>query len=249
MAGASDEHVCPKTGLKLLPSASRMGWRVARTSYGALNPQLRDAADPSRQVWGRWDVPGVKTIYASECPIGSYMETLAWSRPTKDESASKYFSDAKPGETIHAAIAAEWVVEGTMCLWSVPASWRDDRNLYQLELPSAGWLIDVNDSESLSSLTAVLDCSAQLTLSDLSGDNRVLTTRIAEWVRAQRLFDQSTPIGIAYRSRFGTNHLCFALWLSGEGAAEPTKVMSDAPIKPNDSTYQNAARQLRITAH
>jgi len=176
------------------------------------------------------------------------METLAWSRPTKDEPAEKYFTDAEPGETIHEAIAAEWAIEGTMSLWSVPASWREDRNLYGLELPDAGWLVDVNDSESLSRLTAAFDLPEQLTLADLAGNNRDLTTNIGEWIRSQQLFDGSTPVGIAYQSRFGMNHRCFAIWLVETGETERIEILSEAQIERADIRYQSAARQLLVIA-
>lgn len=249
MTGTSEGRICDKTGLKLIPSSSRIVWRVARTSYGALNPKMRDPAEVSRQQWGRWDPPGERTIYASEHPTGSYLETLAWSRPTKDEPAEKYFTDAEPGETILEAIAADWAVEGTMCLWSVPASWREDRNLYELGLPDTGWLVDVTDSESLSRLTVAFDLPEPLTLAHLAGEERDLTTKIGQWVRSQELFDGSSPIGIAYRSRFGTNHRCYALWLAPQGDTERIEILSEAPIDGGDAKYQSAARQLRVTAH
>lgn len=249
MPRTSKKKLCPETGLQLVACSSQRVWRVARTSYGALNPQLRDPSDVSRQQWGRWDPPGFRTIYAADLPVAAFMETLAWSRPTDDEQSGKYFTDAKPGETLHAAIATEWASKGTMCLWNVPASWREGRNLYELVLPETGWFVDVADTNSLKRLTAAMSRSKHLTIHDLTGEDRNMTTEIGKWIHDCRLFDGSKPIGIMYPSKFGVNHLCYSAWLAKAGQTEQIKIVSTNLIAKTNPNYKKAARLLNITAH
>lgn len=249
MPHTSGKKLCPKTGLQLVSCSSQRVWRVARTSYGAFNPQLRDIGDVSRQQWGRWDPPGYRTIYAADLAVAAFMETLAWSRPSGNGQSEKYFTDAEPGETLHAVIATEWASRGTMGLWNVPASWRDGRNLYELVLPETGWFVDVTDANSLKQLTAAMSRSKQLTVHDLTGEDRDLTTKIGKWIHDSRLFDGSQAVGIMYPSKFGVNHLCYSAWLAKAGQTEQIKIVSANPILKTNPNYKKAARLLNISAH
>jgi len=60
-------RVCARTGLVLMPAKGETGWRLAKTSYGPLNPPARPAdpdADPA--AWGRFDIRGGRTSDASD---------------------------------------------------------------------------------------------------------------------------------------------------------------------------------------
>jgi len=245
----TEQQICQLTGLKLVRSSAQRVWRVARTSYGALNPLRRNPADVSRQQWGRWDPPGAKTIYASQHVVGSYMETLGWSRPSEDAPASKYFTDAQPGETLHKALADDWSSKGTMSLWSVPASWREGRSLYKLGFPKTGWFVNVVDTQTLSRLTAAITHPEQRTISALMGENQDLTTRVGEWIRNCELFDNSRPVGVIYPSKFGLNQWCYAAWLAEKGTTEQITILGDRAIEVSDADYRNAASLLHVIVH
>ena len=57
-------RICGKTGLALVDGPDS-AYRVAKESYGPLNPQERGLLSDDRSLWYRFDTPG-RTIYAAE---------------------------------------------------------------------------------------------------------------------------------------------------------------------------------------
>ena len=80
------------SGLRLVASPSSVVYRVAKSSYGPLNPPVRD--DSKRRAWNRWDTPG-RTIYASDSATTAYIESLAWAH---EEAASHHRALRKTAE-------------------------------------------------------------------------------------------------------------------------------------------------------
>jgi hypothetical protein len=85
----------------------------------------------------------------------------------------------------------------------------------------------------------------RLTISDLTGENRALTTRIAGWIRDSTLDDGSQPLGIRYTSKHGSDLPLYALWLratdDGNPTAEPVKLVSTTTIERDNAYLQMAA--------
>lgn len=105
------------------------------------------------------------------------------------------------------AIAEEWgerYFRQTAC---VPAIWRDERTLYGLQLPD-GWWIDIEHPETLGTLARELSSMLSdagiehLTTAVLRGEDRSITTEIAQWRRGLRLDDGSEARGLRFGSKW-----------------------------------------------
>lgn len=217
-------RVCDSTGLTLVAASGRVASRIAQSSYGPMNPEPRKVDTP-RLGWGRFDVPGHRTIYSADPPEAAYAESLASLRVAlgfADMRLSELFEDIDPRhvETFADRINDEWCNGGHhMPPGSVPRGWRMDRLLYTLQFPADGWFVSLETSESIAAIAQALNFELaslglrSLTVADLTGSNREVTTTIAEWVRGLTLDDGSLPHGIVYSSKHGTNWKCWASWL------------------------------------
>jgi len=96
------------TGLRLMASPTVPVFRIAKSSYGPVNPPVRE--DSKRRAWNRWDTRG-RTVYASDSAGTAYIEALAWAH---EEAAGRDRAIRKTAE-----------------LW-LPTIWRDGRRMYQL---------------------------------------------------------------------------------------------------------------------
>lgn len=223
MSTLSVSTVCERTGLALMPSESRVIYRVAKTRYGPLNPLLRSGSSP--EDWSRWDTPG-RTIYGGSTPSGAFAEVLGYIDPEPPAIAmADLFDDVSDSDADSLAeqIACELPAAGAMAYKSIPQGWRQERSLYELTLPPGGWFIDVLAPESIAVLNAecreLLDAHAvaRLTMSELTGSSsaaRAITTGIATHIRSRVvLFDGSLPHGIVYDSKWGQGLTNWAAWL------------------------------------
>jgi hypothetical protein len=69
--------VCENTGLALLPAGGQSVCRLAKPSYGVLNPPARGvSSSEDRAGWNRFDLPGEQTIYCASSDEGAYGELL-----------------------------------------------------------------------------------------------------------------------------------------------------------------------------
>ncbi len=64
-------RVCARTGLLLVPAGGEREFRVALTSYGALNPPVRGPAGSDVGSWSRHDTPGGRTDATRRRPGGA----------------------------------------------------------------------------------------------------------------------------------------------------------------------------------
>ena len=261
-APAAETRVCAATGLGLIAATGQVAWRVQKTSFGALNPRVpKPDDDPHR--WGRWDVLGHQTIYAARSPAGALVETLQAFRleATNDPPLHDLFDDETGETTVLEAVAQDWAREwGDFFPGKIPQGWRESRNLYQLRLPTNGWLVDIDDGHSVSVIGQALKDELRelgvdrFTVQQLYEDDRALrlTTMIAEWIWRQLLDDGHLPHGIRYRSKWGGNYGCYALWLraldDGKGLdSEPTRLLGAQCINRDDSALNEAAGIHRLT--
>lgn len=251
--GLDVQHLCSKTGLLLRPAAQQRIWRVAKTSYGALNPQQRPASG-DRSDWGRYDVPGGRTAYGASPKEATFGESLASQRLKLTKSAPTWedlFDDAPPpGVTsLLEAVEREWAERKYMPPGTVAAGWRHERLVYELRLPDSGWFIDIERAESISAISTALKSDLAglglqtLTVANLRGEQRTLTTTIATWLRSQVLHDGSLPHGIQFGSKHDSDWTCWAIWLRRlddglSAASEPTKSDSGTEIKSCDQNEE-----------
>lgn len=254
------ERVCARTGLLLRPAAQQTIRRVAKTSYGALNPQQRDGIG-DRSDWGRYDVAGGRTAYGASPREAAFGESLAAQRLKFTRIAPTWqdlFDDAPPpGVTsLLQAVELEWADRQYMPPGTVAAGWRHERLVYELRLPASGWFIDIERSESIAVVSQGLKSELAalglqtLTTGDLRGERRDVTTTIAGWLRGQVLDDGSLPHGIRFGSKHDSTWTCWAIWLRAldDGkplSSEPTTSDSGVEIKGWEQN-EELARVVRL---
>lgn len=267
-AAADETRTCETTGLRLWRSQSQSAYRVAATSYGPLNPLVRDGewAPNDVMAWGRWDSAPGRTIYASLTRQGAYLEALSHygESPTlaKMPMSSAFPEDHATNpksvmDQIKDEIAADW---GGWGPGKVTAGWRTSRSVYTLQLPADGWFIDIAHSDSIAALRKVdgpLDGPLATTrpdLSNLTGPVRPWTIALATKLRGLVLDDGTLPHGIKYLSTHGAEHPCIAYWMRAmddgkELSSEPIREISTVPIHCyDDPDYKKALGQLSLTS-
>ena len=133
----------------------------------------------------------------------------------------------------------EWNTSYSFGPGLIPRSWRNGRSLYKLQLPKSGWLVDVTHGQSISAIQRALGHVlaahriTDLTLSEIHGADRSLTTTIAGSIRPLVLDDGSLPVGILYQSKWGlSRHVMrsgYAPWMMGRSSvASPPRCLLPA---------------------
>ncbi|MBF6330460.1 RES domain-containing protein [Nocardia transvalensis] len=213
-------RTCSKTGFALVPSAGREVYRLSKPSYGPLNPLLRGvSSSESRDAWNRYDVAGQRTVYAASTEQGAYGELLAPLKPKLPASAAIYFDDVASDDDLESLIREEWQSAGHRAPREVDLMWLSEYRLYRLTLPARGWFIDIEAATSLSAITRYAPPSLiergirEVSVAELRGSDRELTTAIATSVWPLTLDDTSLAHGIMYGSRHGSDWNCWAVWL------------------------------------
>ncbi len=247
-------RICTKTGLAIV-DGPLSAVRVAKESYGPLTPQERGPLTDDRSGWYRFDTPG-RTIYAAEDSKTAFLEALSWARMTAQHADYLRKSAAFFGvdvDVLRQDVAADWQRNGNMAPGWIPANWRDGRLIYDLEFASAPW-VDVNHADTIATLGTQLGpelyslgVTESLTLAELTGSRRQITTLIASWIRDQILDEGSYPLGIRFRSKHGAvdhgNGYCYAFWLRRTDldlTNDPVKVIAGTEIHLSDTAYQFA---------
>lgn len=256
-------RICAKTGLALTAGPVR-AFRIARESYGPLDPRPRTSESLSpgegdSSGWSRYDTVG-RTIYASEDRLTAYMELLAPFRTevTQERRALQPVADfmGVPLEDLWRDVVAEWDEQGTMRASWLPRVFREGRAVYTLSFP-AGWWIDVTATETIATLNDLSDeyelTSEPLTLSHITGDDRGLTTAIAQLLREHIELDDGTlPLGVEFISKHGrptgSSGRCLAYWMRevDSGLDEPTRIVSSEPINEGDPDLKAAMGHCKI---
>ncbi|HEY8310453.1 MAG TPA: hypothetical protein VIG47_07850, partial [Gemmatimonadaceae bacterium] len=229
---------------------------MAKSSYGPLNPPFRDGS--KRRAWNRWDTPG-RTVYASDSVQTAYIEGLAWAN---EEATAHDRAIRKTAEffdvsvrAARAMVEADWLKAGNMQPGWLPTVWRDGRRMYAITFPD-GWWVDAESSDTLSAVSASLEdillkwgITGTLTMSELTSNDRKLTTRIATWLREEVTLDDGTqPLGIQFPSKYGRSGeaagTSWAYWMRAIDAGlsnEPVVVDEGLPIELNDAAFKRTA--------
>ncbi|WCT06089.1 RES family NAD+ phosphorylase [Rhodococcus qingshengii] len=255
-------RTCTETGLNLIASTSQTTHRISQTKYGALNPPPRPL-DGDRSSWGRWDVPGHRTVYAASSETAAFSEVISYITPDlPKQPLANFFDDVTlaDNDTLDEQIAAELPQHGAMASRSISKGWRDERSSYTLTLPDDGWFVDVSASQSISAIGLALADELlayevpELTLGVITGSlDKGITTTIAAWIHSRVLDDGTLPHGIVYRSKWGAEWRSWAIWLRkvDDGSSinsEPTKQAQIDGIGKHSKALREAAelRNMRI---
>lgn len=221
------ERTCGKTGLRLVAAAGENGFRIAKDRYGALSvlpntivgplPITSTAAKASPDRRGRYDTLG-STIYLADSRRCAYAEVLVGFR--KDRAAVAKVAESI-GWTVDAYIAkvlADARTNGIDVPWSVSVDWQMDRSIYEIQMPRSGSWVRMDHPDTLNALEklaptvpGMTEVLQVLTAGSINGENRAVTTLLAEIIRQQVLDDGSEPLGISFPSKtlFGR---CWAYW-------------------------------------
>lgn len=217
-------HICPRTGLYLVPARGEIGWRIAKEQYvrsgGILAVPVNKyvgalpVGDPDPR--GRFDTLG-RTVYFGKTAQTSFAEVLQGFRLERlaveaDAAAAGYTFEEYVDLT---NIQAD--ENGVDRPWAISGKWQVDRCLHKVAMPSEGWWVRADHYATINQVATDLAGPLRemgvdlLTLGDLGGEVRAVTTLIAELVRNQNLFDGSRPLGIEFPSKTGYGN-CWAWW-------------------------------------
>jgi len=151
-------------------------WRVERE-----NPPLQltriNAVDAALDRSGnRFDIPGAGVLYAATTAEGAYAETLAGFRPPASLIAKLNAAGGDPGLPAPGEI---------------PRSWRLDRRLRTLTLPTPLPFVDIDAPTTQTYLThhaarLLIELGVNsLDIATVRGPSRLLTRSLASWLYAQ----------------------------------------------------------------
>lgn len=205
---------CAVTGLFILNGPVTM-YRVSqsRSTRGPLNPLPR-SDDPAidRSTWNRFDTPGL-TIYGADTRATAFTESIAYKAPSANDYAGLREIARDQGITLN-ELLDELRRDGKL-VDGLEHDWRLERSIYTLKFPPLPWVDLVHPDTVVAIKAAGIAKSDRMSLADLTGDNRQLTTAIAQWIRSQQLDSGKHPAGIRYPSKFGVAHgdYCYAGFL------------------------------------
>ncbi|MER7523939.1 hypothetical protein ABTZ44_06435 [Microbacterium oxydans] len=217
-------HTCPVSGYRLVPFGPSVGYHVGKAKYRQPSAAVR-TADVHRQDWGRFDILG-ETFYVAESVETAYAEVLAaFKLPNGANDPLQEIADmyGVPRATAIEWITEDWALieENFQALGGIPASWREARRVFEVTMNDNGWLVDIHHPATISALEGPADgpvarfLASQgipaLTLSALTGDNRMITTILADVIRTTELHDESAPRGVQFPSKHGGGW-CRAIW-------------------------------------
>ncbi|MGI8417417.1 MAG: RES domain-containing protein [Nakamurella sp.] len=218
-----------------------------------MNPQVRDRS-ADREKWNRWDTSGGRTLYAADTALGAYAEVLAYIRENLPKTPlSELFPDDDPTEgddqtTLTDQVRAE--MPAPTLRDKITPGWRAIRTHYELKISSSGWFVDVLTGPSIQTLNHVFiptgETVGTMTSANLTGEQRQLTTSVAEWVRNQVLDDGSLPMGIKYQSKHGNDIPAYAIWLRAlddgkSPRSEHVQLVTETAVKKDDPDLREVA--------
>ena len=216
--------VCANTGLALLPAGSQSVCRLAKPSYGVLNPPARGvSSSEDRAGWNRFDLPGEQTIYCASSAEGAYGELLGALKIKGTYRAQGYLDD--PGaDDLYALIARDWADLGVRPPGVVDINWLYAHRLYTVVLPASGWFVEIEHARTITYLGSHIPLSLwergvdEVTVAQTRSADRHLTTELAGVLAIAPLEDGAGALGVHYFSKHGTQWSCWAVWLRGDVA-------------------------------
>jgi len=250
---------CADTGLFLVPATGQVTWRVGRTAYGPLSPQLRDHTMATG--WNRFDIHHGRTLYTASTRECAYSEVLAaLKKPHASPAAANKdaaFLGLDPA-TFAAQVATDWTTNHVAAPGIITDDhWRTQRTLWSLRLPLTGWWVRLEDPDSMAAAEKAIPTelatagAPTLDVGVLRGSNRVATVLVADWVHGLRLDDGTQPLGIHYDSKHATGH-SWAYWMPRPDDRtppkhEPVQVVTEHPVERADPDLLTVTRRFGIS--
>ena len=233
--------VCANTGLALLPAGGRSVYRLAKPSYGVLNPPARGvSSSEDRAGWNRFDLPGEQTIYCASSAEGAYGELLGALKVGGPYRAEEYLDD--PGaDDLYALIAQDWNDLGVRPPGVVDIHWLYAHCLYTVTLPLSGWFVEIEHARTITYLASHIPLSLwergvdEITVAQTRSGDRHLTTELAATLAIAPLVGGVRALGVHYFSKHGTQWSCWAVWLRDDvaGALDAGPGQAIAPPASN----------------
>jgi len=148
-----------------------------------------------------------------------------------------------PLEAARTMIQDDWTRNGNMVPGWLPANWRDGRLMYSLRIQDPVRWVDLTAAETVAALNRHLGSQldeafgiSSVTLGALTGEDRAVTTTIAEWLREQVLDDGNYTAGVRAHSKYGGG-FCWAYWLRRQDdllGADAVQVEAESEIHRDD---------------
>ncbi|GAB3245610.1 hypothetical protein [Arthrobacter pigmenti] len=230
------------------------GYRVAKSTYGGLNPPPRKAGS-DRQSWGRYDTEG-STVYLAADAVTAFGEVIApFALILRGNSPLQKDADflGMPLAEFIQQFKSHWEGSSYMNTGCLPTQWHRPAPVNGRVPAPQSW-VEIEHPSSLAAIRGAVgeDLAAAaaiegVTLAEIHAPDRDVTTRVAEWVRAQTLANGQHPAGMAYTSKLGGR--CYAYWLRHRddgGDSEPMRITSTRSIRPMDPSLKAACEQLNI---
>lgn len=224
MSAPAGGRVCTTTGLYLLPADGVVAYRVAQDRYVARRGIL--SARPNRHIGrlaagelesrGRYDTIGT-TVYFADSPECAFAEVLQQFR--KSIAPLAVDADAAGIEVDEwiQLVTDEAAAAGRDAPWAISCDWQMARSIYQAAMPIEGWWVGIDHPATLAALTRQMPTRLRdldvpyLSAGHIEGDDRAVTTLLAQHIRDLVLDDGSRPLGVSFESK--TLHgRCWAFW-------------------------------------
>ena len=213
------DRTCADTGFGLIAADAGIGWRVTKDAYvrtsGITGVLINDrvgplpAGKPDRR--GRHDTLG-RTVYFADAAKTALAEVLQHFRVEVMSLAKDAIAIGMGVSDYQQELTKEFHARGLPGPGEVPVDWQLATSLYKVQLPANGWWVLIDCPPTLNALSELMGGSAdQLTLGHVCGDNRALTTQLAQVIRDSVLDDGSLPLGIVFPSKTAYGR-CWAWW-------------------------------------
>lgn len=212
-------RLCSTTGFALTAADHGSGWRVTKDQYvqtsgitgvlvndrvGALPPGA-----PDRR--GRYDTVG-RTVYFADTAKTALAEVLQHFRAEVMAMTNDAAAVGRKVADYRRSLTTEFRDRGLPAPGEVSVDWQMANSLYRVDLPGQGWWVDIDHPATLNALSAATHGTfGQLTLASVCGDDRALTTQLAQLIRETVLDDGSLPLGISFPSKTAYGR-CWAWW-------------------------------------
>lgn len=213
------DRTCTDTGLGLIAADGGVGWRITKDAYvqtsGITGVLVNDRVGPlplgKPDRRGRYDTLG-RTVYFADTAKTALAEVLQHFRVEVMSLTKDALAIGMDVEEYRRDLTKDLHDRGLPGPGEVPVDWQMAGSLYTVQLSSTGWWVLIDCSATLNALSDRMGGSVdQLTLGHVCGDDRVLTTQLAQVIRESMLDDGSLPLGIAFPSKTAYGR-CWAWW-------------------------------------
>ncbi len=150
----------------------------------------------------RYDTEG-RSVYFAESKIAAFAEVLQAFRVHVLSLAKDAAAIGMSVADYRKQVTKESHELGNPGPGEIPVEWQMNRSLYRVQMPKSDWWVRIDAGETLTALTNAFQWPQLLTLSDVAGENRSLTTRIAQLMRLAVLDNGTLPLGIDFPSKTG----------------------------------------------